>query len=101
MWNHKESVLRDESSGAHSSTTNLIMYLKYLSSNRGPGVHLSNVLTHLDRQAFTPTDKLESPINRTCMSLDCGGKPEQTWGKHADATQKDPRLHQIYQLESG
>ena len=37
-------------------------------------------LTHRDRQSFTltftPTGNLESTVNLTCMSLDCGRKPE-------------------------
>ncbi|XP_060775549.1 sodium- and chloride-dependent GABA transporter 2-like isoform X5 [Neoarius graeffei] len=36
---------------------------------------------------FTPTVNLESPVNLTCMSLDCGGnrstrrRPKRTWGE--------------------
>ncbi|XP_060773494.1 phosphoribosylformylglycinamidine synthase isoform X3 [Neoarius graeffei] len=53
-------------------------------------------LTHRHRQpftlAFTPTVNLESPVNLTCMSLDCGGnrstqrKPTRTRGEHANST---------------
>ena len=43
-------------------------------------------LTHRDRQpftlTFTPTGNLESTINLTCMSLDCGRKSENTGGEH-------------------
>ncbi|XP_060783445.1 uncharacterized protein ccdc142 isoform X3 [Neoarius graeffei] len=57
-------------------------------------------LTHGNNQpftlTFTPTVNLESPVNLTCMSLDCGGnrstlrKPTRTWGEHANSTQKSP-----------
>ncbi len=55
-------------------------------------------LTYRDTQpltlTFTPTGNLESPINLTCMSLDCGRKPEypeKTHAEHANSTQKGPR----------
>ncbi|XP_060781597.1 prolyl endopeptidase-like isoform X2 [Neoarius graeffei] len=61
-------------------------------------------LTHRHRQpftlTFTPTVNLESPVNLTCMSLDCGGnrstrrKPTRTRGEHANSAQKGPRRPQ-------
>ena len=53
-------------------------------------------LTHRDRQpftlTFTPTGNLESTINLTCMSLDCGRKPEYPEKTHAN-TGRTCKLH--------
>ena len=46
---------------------------------------------------FTPTGHLESTVNLTCLSLDCGSgrrrKPTLPRGEHANYTQKDPNLN--------
>ncbi len=53
-------------------------------------------LTYRDKQPFTltfkPTGSLESPINLTCMSLNCGKKPEYQEEIHAD-TGRTGKLH--------
>ena len=41
---------------------------------------------------FTPTGNLESIINLTCMSLDCGRKPEYSQRTHAN-TRRTCKLH--------
>ncbi len=52
-------------------------------------------LTHKDNQpfthTFTPTGNLESPINLTCMSLDCGRKLERQERAQADMGRTTPR----------
>ncbi len=47
-------------------------------------------LTYRDKKPFTltPTSSLEPSTN--LMSLDCGRKPENQQGKHANSTQKGP-----------
>lgn len=41
---------------------------------------------HLDKLSITPTSSLKSPINLTCMYLDCGWKQDRTFqeGTHTD-----------------
>ncbi len=48
--------------------------------------------TYRDRQPFTPTGNLESPVNLTCMSLDCGRKPGYLERAHA-GTRRTCKLH--------
>ncbi|XP_054652019.1 integrin beta-1-binding protein 1 isoform X1 [Dunckerocampus dactyliophorus] len=47
----------------------------------------ANGRAHIDKQPFTltfiPMDNLESPINLTCMFLECGRKPEYPEKTHA------------------
>uniref|UniRef100_A0A8C4TKB1 Zinc finger protein 385C n=1 Tax=Erpetoichthys calabaricus TaxID=27687 RepID=A0A8C4TKB1_ERPCA len=56
-------------------------------TSAGRGTH-TNTPTH---QAHTRAN-LESPIHLTCMSLDCGRKPTQTRGEHANSTQGGPGM---------
>lgn len=49
-------------------------------------------LIHGDRQLFTPTVNLQSPVNLTNVSLDCGRKLEQSKESQA-STEATCRLH--------
>lgn len=41
---------------------------------------------HLKHYYLTPTANLAPPVNRACMPVDCGRKPTQAQGAHANCT---------------
>ncbi|XP_054611110.1 dnaJ homolog subfamily B member 13 isoform X3 [Dunckerocampus dactyliophorus] len=57
----------------------------------------ANRRPHIDKQSFTltfiPMDNLESPMNLTCMVLECGRKPEYLDKTHAEMPKRrfEPR----------
>lgn len=64
----------------------------------GQALNSFTVLTHKDRELFTPTVDIESPINQTpCVLLRMWEYQERTprhvEHRHGTLTQKDPRLY--------